>query len=237
MKKQQENIWVSIFQRSGQRFVCGVCGYAADFNAFRQMFTGTSTEIIFFCPSCGNALVFDTDAKVMRAGSGEMIHPEVSLGARWSWLGSKAISLAALGVSLVILVLVATLLVRMESRIGRIEKNLVALSSRPVLAPGPSGSVDLKDPGAQEIGSGYAIMPKSVETVPGGVRVLGVVINEKALTVDAEFRFNLGIHSESFTVANLSPGTGEPFDIFLPGASEAAGPALVEVLATNLHLD
>jgi len=35
----------------------------------------------------------------------------------------------------------------------------------------------------------------------------------------------------------LSRGTGEPFEVFLSGASEASGPALVEVLATNLHLD
>ena len=173
----------------------------------------------------------------MRANSGELIRPEVSLGARWSWVSPKAFSVAALGVSVVILILTVVLFYRMESRIGRLDDRLVALSTRPAQAPGALGRVDLKDPGAQEIGSGYAILPRSATSESGGVRVRGVVVNEKSLAVDAEFRFSLGGREETFTVANLSPGTGEPFEVFLPGASEASGPAQVEVLATNLHLD
>lgn len=237
MMHKQENIWISIFERSGQRFICGVCGFAGEFNSFRQAFSGGGTEVIFFCHSCGNALVFDTETKSMRANTGELIRPEVSLGARWSWVSPKAFSLAALGVSVVILILTAALFFRMESRIGRLDDRLVTLSTRPAQAPGALGRVDLKDPGAQEIGSGYAILPRSATSESGGVRVRGVVVNEKSLAVDAEFRFSLGGRKETFTVANLSPGTGEPFEVFLPGASEASGPALVEVLATNLHLD
>jgi hypothetical protein len=237
MMHKQENIWISIFERSGQRFICGVCGFAGEFNSFRQAFSGGGTEVIFFCHSCGNALVFDTETKTMRANSGEMIRPEVSLGVRWSWVSPKVFSLAALGVSVLILILTAVMFFRMESRIGRLDDRLVTLSTRPAQAPGALGRVDFKDPGAQEIGQGYAILPRSATSESGGVRVRGVVVNEKSLAVDAEFRFTLGDRSESFTVANLSPGTGEPFEVFLPGASEASGPALVEVLATNLHLD
>jgi len=237
MMNKQENIWISIFERSGQRFVCGVCGFAGEFNSFRLAFSGTGTEIIFFCHSCGNALVFDTETKSMRANTGELIRPEVSLGDRWSWIKPKVLSLAALGVSVVILILTAALFFRMESRIGRLDDRLVALSTRPAQAPGALGRVDFKDPGAQEIGSGYAILPRSATSESGGVRVRGVVVNEKSLCVDAEFRFTLGGREETFTVANLSPGTGEPFEIFLAGAQEASGPALVEVLETNLRLD
>jgi len=237
MMHKQENIWISIFERSGQRFICGVCGFAGEFNSFRQAFSGGGTEVIFFCHSCGNALVFDTETKSMRANSGQLIRPEVSLGARWSWVSPKAFSLAALGVSVLILILTATLFFRMESRIGRLDDRLVTLSTRPAQAPGALGRVDLKDPGAQEIGQGYAILPRSATSESGGVRVRGVVVNEKSLAVDAEFRISLGGREETFTVANLSPGTGEPFEVFLLGASEASGPALVEVLATNLHLD
>jgi hypothetical protein len=237
MMHKQENIWISIFERSGQRFICGVCGFAGEFNSFRQAFSGGGTEVIFFCHSCGNALVFDTETKTMRANSGEMIRPEVSFGDSRSWIKPKVLSLAALFVSVVILILTAALFFRMESRIGRLDDRLVALSTRPARAPGVSGRVDLKDPGAQEIGSGYAILPRSAVSESGGVRVRGVVVNEKSLAVDAEFRFSLGGREETFTVANLSPGTGEPFEVFLPGASEVSGPALVEVLETNLHLD
>ena len=237
MMHKQENIWISIFERSGQRFICGVCGFAGEFNSFRQAFSGGGTEVIFFCHSCGNALVFDTETKTMRANSGELIRPEISLGDRWHWVKPKVLSLAALGVSVVILILTAALFFRMESRIGRLDDRLVTLSTRPPQVPGTLGRVDLKDPGAQEIGSGYAILPRSATSESGGVRVRGVVVNEKSLAVDAEFRFSLGGREETFTVANLSPGTGEPFEVFLPGASEASGPALVEVLATNLHLD
>ena len=237
MMNKQENIWVSIFQRSGQRFVCGVCGFAGEFNSFRLAFSGGGTEVIFFCHSCGNALVFDTETKSMRANTGELIRPETSLRGRWSWIGPKALSLAALGVSVVILILTAVMFFRMESRIGRLDDRLVALSTRPAQAPGTLGRVDLKDPGAQEIGQGYAILPRSATSESGGVRVRGVVFNEKSLSVDAEFRISLGNRSESFVVSNVGPGTGEPFEIFLAGASEASGPALVEVLETNLRLD
>jgi len=237
MMNKQENIWVSIFQRSGQRFICGVCGFAGDFNQFRQAFSGTGTEIIFFCHSCGNALVFDTETKSMRANSGELIRPEVSLGGRWSWIKPKVLSLAALGVSVVILILIGALFIRMESRNGRLESRLIALSSRLAAAPVLSGQVDFKNPGAQEIGSGYAILPRFATSESGGVRVRGVVVNEKALAVDAKFRLTLGERAETFAVANLSPGTGEPFEIFLPGAAEASGPALVQVLESNLHLE
>ncbi len=236
MANHSEKFWISIFQRSGQRFVCSICGYAGEFNTFRLVHTETGAGVLFFCPSCNGTLVFDTMTRSMHKGAGEMLHPEVSLGG-WSWLGPKAVSLAALGVSLVILALVASLFFRMESRIGRLEDRLVALSSRPAQASGLSGRVDLKDPGAQEIGSGYAILPRSAVSESGGVRVRGVVVNEKSVSVDAEFRFTLGDRAETFTVADLSPGSGEPFEVFLPGAAEASSPALVEVLATNLHLD
>lgn len=125
----------------------------------------------------------------------------------------------------------------MESRIGRLESRIVALSTRPMQAPALYGKVDLKDPEAQEIGQSFAILPRSSTSEPGGVRIRGVVINERSLVVDTELRLTLGGHSESFTVANLSPGIGEPFTVFLQGATEASGPALVEVLTTNLHLD
>jgi len=169
----------------------------------------------------------------MRTG-GELIHPEVSLGSKWNWTG---LPMAALGVSLVILVLIGALFIRMESRIGRLEDRIVALSTRPVQTSSLYGRVDLKDPEAQEIGSGYAILPRSATSEPGGVRIRGVVINERSLVVDTELRLTLGGHSESFTVVNLSPGIGEPFSVFLQGATEASGPVLVEVLATNLRLD
>lgn len=173
----------------------------------------------------------------MRANTGELIRPETSLRGRWSWVSPKAFSLAALGVSVLILILTAALFFRMESRIGRLDDRLVALSTRPAQAPGTLGRVDFKDPGAQEIGQGYAILPLSAVSESGGVRVRGVVVNEKALAVDAEFRFSLGGHAETFTVANLSPGTGEPFAVFLTGSAETSGPALVEVLETNLRLE
>jgi len=237
MMHKQENIWVSIFERSGQRFICGVCGFAGEFNSFRQAFSGGGTEVLFFCHSCGNALIFDTETKSMRANSGEMIRPEVSLGDRWPWIKPKILSLAALGVSLVILALIGFMFFRMESRIGHLDDRLIALSTPPAQVPGTLGRVDFKDPSAQEIGQGYAILPRSATSESGGVRVRGVVINEKSLSVDAEFRFSLGGREETFTVANLSPGTGEPFEVFLPGALEASGPALVEVLATNLRLE
>lgn len=237
MANHTDKFWISVFQRSGQRFVCSICGYAGEFNSYRLVHTGTGSGVLFFCPSCNNSLIFDTESKTMRGGSGEMVRPEVSLGSRWSWTGPRTLSLAALGVSLVILGLVASLFVRMESSIGRLEDRLVTQSSLSVQTPALYGRVDLKDLGAQEIGSGYAILPRSAVSESGGVRVRGVVVNEKALTVDAEFRFSLGGRVETFTVANLSPGSGEPFEVFLPGAAEPSGPALVEVLETNLHLD
>jgi len=168
MMHKQENIWVSIFERSGQRFICGVCGFAGEFNSFRQAFSGGGTEVLFFCHSCGNALIFDTETKSMRANSGEMIRPEVSLGDRWPWIKPKILSLAALGVSLVILALIGFMFFRMESRIGHLDDRLIALSTPPAQVPGTLGRVDFKDPSAQEIGQGYAILPRSATSVSEG---------------------------------------------------------------------
>jgi len=237
MANHSDKFWISVFQRSGQRFVCSICGYSGEFNSFRLIHTETGSDVLFFCPTCNNNLIFDTDTKSMRGGTGEMVRPEVSLGGGWSWISHKALSLASLGVSLVILVLVSSLFFKVESQLGRLEDRHVATSFRPGQAPAALGQVDLKDPGAQEIGQGYAILPKSTVSESGGVRVRGVVVNEKALTVDAEFRFSLGGHEDTFTVADLPPGSGEPFEVFLPGAAEPSGPALVEVVETNLHLD
>lgn len=96
MPNKTEQFWISVFRRSGQRFVCGICGYAGDFNSFRLVHTEEGTGVLFFCPSCNNNLLFDTASRSMRTG-GELIHPEVSLGSKWNWSG---LPMAALGVSL-----------------------------------------------------------------------------------------------------------------------------------------
>jgi hypothetical protein len=38
-------------------------------------------------------------------------------------------------------------------------------------------------------------------------------------------------------VENVSPGTGETFDVFLSGATDTSGKIMVEVVETNLRLE
>jgi hypothetical protein len=99
------------------------------------------------------------------------------------------------------------------------------------------GRVELSFPGFQEIGAGYAVMPRSAVRESSGMRVKGVVVNEKAFTVDARFRLSQGGASQTFYVENVSPGTGETFDVFLSGATDTSGKIMVEVVETNLRLE
>jgi hypothetical protein len=184
-------------------------------------------------------LVFDAKTRDMRAGTGEMIRPEVSLKGKWRWIRSRFLVPAALAAVVVVLALALVMFVRQESRINHLEARLAIPPPppAPVQDPGPDGQVDLSFLSAQEISGGYALVPLSVVRESTGVRVRGVVVNEKSIAVDVRFRCTLGSSSQSFFVENVIPGKGKDFEVFLPGATDTAGKAKVEVIETAVRWD
>jgi predicted RNA-binding Zn-ribbon protein involved in translation (DUF1610 family) len=237
MPEEKRNFWISSFQRSGQRFFCAACGFAGDFNDFKLDLRESESEVYFICPSCGNELVFDAEKKSMNAGSGVMIHPEVSLGGKGKWTFARSLFLGLAGIGVVLLVLAYVVFVRLVPGLGRLEARLADPPDHSMQAPGPSDEVDFSLPGVQEIGSDYAILPRSAVRESSGVRFRGVLVNERSLAVDAKFRLTMGNRSQTFFVENVAPGTGEPFEVFLPGATDTAGRATIEVLETNPRLE
>lgn len=237
MSNEHVHFWVSIFQRSGQRFECNSCHFCGEFNSFRLMPPDSKSEVVFFCPSCDHALIFDTELKVMRAYSGQMIRPEVSLGSRWKWLNPKSGYLAAIIAGVLVLVLAFLMFARLDYRVKRLEGHPDAPPPHPAQTVLQGGPLDLSFPGYQEICAGYAIMPKSVVREPYGVRIRGVVVNEKSVRVDARFRFIMSGCSQNFIVENLAPGARDTFEVFLPGATDTTGTATIEVVETSLNLE
>lgn len=233
---RKSSFWISVFQRTGQRFLCSACAFAGDFNAFRLAPDEKGCTVRFLCPNCQQELRFDAASEAMVVGHGEMLHPEVSLAGRWRIARLRQGLLVGGVMVAVILVFVYALFGRLGSKMEGMNTHLKDLSILQAQA-GLGGRVDLSFPGFQEIGAGYALLPKSATRESSGVRIRGVLVNEKAFTVDAKFRLTLGVHSQTFLVENVSPGTGETFEVFLPGAQDTAGTVLVEVLETSLRLE
>jgi hypothetical protein len=182
-------------------------------------------------------LIFDTQTRDMRAHTGEMIRPEVSVKGKWNWIRSPFLVLASLAAVVVVLAVASFMFVQLESRINHLEARLAVPPPAPVQDPGPDGQVDLSFPSAQEISGGYALVPISVVRESSGVRLRGVIVNEKAIAVDVRFRCTLGGSSQSFFVENVTPGKGKDFEVFLPGATDTAGKAKVEVIETAVRWD
>jgi len=234
---KQRNVWISVFQRTGQRFVCTACGFAGDFNAFRLDLGGEASKIRFLCPNCQHDLGFDPVTEDMVSGHGEMLHPEVSLAGRWRIARLRQALVVGSIMAAVILLVVYLLFARLGIRLESLDSHFKDLASRQAQSSGLGGRVELSFPGFQEIGAGYAVMPRSAVRESSGMRIKGVVVNEKAFTVDARFRLSQGSASQTFYVENVLPGTGETFDVFLSGASDTSGKIMVEVVETNLRLE
>lgn len=237
MNNKKRNFWISVFQRNGQRFLCSSCGYAGELNSFSLAIQPDSREIRFLCPSCQSDLVFDPESEAMRPGHGEMVHPEVSLSRRLQRTRMLQALLVGCGLAVVVLVFVYAQFARLGTRMADLDANLKNLSGRQSQGTGLGGEVDLAFPGFQEVGAGYAILPRSAVRESSGVRIKGVVVNEKAMTVDAKFRLTQAGHAQTFLVENLASGTGETFDVLLPGATDTTGRVMVEVVKTNLSLE
>ena len=237
MENKKRNFWISAFQRNGQRFLCSSCGYAGEFNAFRLDIKTYNPEVRFICPSCRTDLVFDPEFEAMRPGHGEMIYREASFSNRSQWVRMRQVLLVGSGLVLFILVLVYVQFARLGTRMEGLDAHVYALSVAESQHSGSGRPVDLSVPEFQEIEAGYAIRPRSAVRESSGVRIKGVVVNEKAFAVDAKFRLSQAEHSQTFLVVDLASGKGEPFEVLVPGATEASGKVLVEVVKTSLNFE
>jgi predicted RNA-binding Zn-ribbon protein involved in translation (DUF1610 family) len=233
--QKKRSFWISVFQRTGQRFACPSCGYAGEFNAFRLNLTGEDCLVRFLCPNCQHELRFDASEEAMVSGHGEMLHPETSFARHWNLVRLRQALFLGLGATLVLIAFGYWQHVDIGRRIASLSARGNSHNTRQ--GQGLGGTVDLAFPGFQEIGAGYAVKPRSVAREANGVRFKGIVVNEKAFTVDARFRVTQGQASQTFYVENVAPGTGETFDVLLPGATDTSGMVQVEVLETNLRLE